>query len=231
MLSGFIIGLPVFFQVGLVLLAPVLFTAGAPDRHAAASPRHSAGCRAVGRARPRAAASRPARRHRAPRRRHRPDAALFARRRPAGGDGRGAAVRPLHQPPRLGRRRPRLRDQLSGEAAAARTPSLGDHAADDPAAGAADARRRARPADAARRRPAAVDRACGQPARGDAGSRRCSRSYTFGSACGFDRVRLLRLAEESLAADRRRAAGRRRRRRFRPRPRRGRRRHRDRAGR
>ena len=26
MLSGFIIGLPVFFQVGLVLLAPVLFT-------------------------------------------------------------------------------------------------------------------------------------------------------------------------------------------------------------
>ena len=27
MLSGFIIGLPVFFQVGLVLLAPVLFTA------------------------------------------------------------------------------------------------------------------------------------------------------------------------------------------------------------
>src|SRR4029077_8035400 len=32
MLSGFIIGLPVFFQVGLVLLAPVLFTAQRQSR-------------------------------------------------------------------------------------------------------------------------------------------------------------------------------------------------------
>jgi GntP family gluconate:H+ symporter len=32
MLSGFIIGLPVFFQVGLVLLAPVLFTAERQSR-------------------------------------------------------------------------------------------------------------------------------------------------------------------------------------------------------
>ena len=35
LLSGFLIGLPVFFQVGLVLLAPVLFTAVAADGHAA----------------------------------------------------------------------------------------------------------------------------------------------------------------------------------------------------
>ena len=35
MLSGFIIGLPVFFQVGLVLLAPVLFTLARQARDAA----------------------------------------------------------------------------------------------------------------------------------------------------------------------------------------------------
>ena len=38
MLSGFIVGLPVFFQVGLVLLAPVLFTLTRQDRHPGNSP-------------------------------------------------------------------------------------------------------------------------------------------------------------------------------------------------
>ena len=55
--------------------------------------------------------------------------------------------------------------------------------------------------------------------------------YTFGRACGFDRARLLRFAEESLPPIAERAARRRRRRRLRQRARRGWGRHGDRAGR
>jgi H+/gluconate symporter-like permease len=43
MLSGFNIGLPVFFQVGLVLLAPVLFTAQRQSRRTAALARPADG--------------------------------------------------------------------------------------------------------------------------------------------------------------------------------------------
>ena len=84
MLSGFIIGLPVFFQVGLVLLAPVLFTVtrrtGTPLLRVAIP--LVAG--ALDGPRPGAAASRPARGDRTARRRPRPHALLLADRRFSG---------------------------------------------------------------------------------------------------------------------------------------------------
>ena len=129
LLSGFLIGLPVFFQVGLVLLAPVLFTAMRQTGHAAAASRRfrsSPGCRcAHGLVPP----------HPGP---------LAAIERLGADTGRtlfyslivglpvalagGPDVRPLHQPARAGGRRARLADQLSGAVAAPRTPSLADHA-------------------------------------------------------------------------------------------------------
>ena len=72
---------------------------------------------------------------------------------------------------------------------------------------------------------AAVDRVRREVRRWPCCSRRSLAMYTFGLACGFDRARMLRFAEESLGADRRRPAGRRRRRRLRPRARGGRGRH------
>ena len=114
LLSGFLIGLPVFFQVGLVLLAPVLFTAmrqtGTPMLRLAIP--LVAGLSVCSRLR--AAASRSARGHRAARRGHGAHALLFARRRPARRVGIGSVVRPLHQPARSTWKRERMADQLSG---------------------------------------------------------------------------------------------------------------------
>ena len=93
MFSGFIIGLPVFFQVGLVLLAPVMFTLTPADRDAAAASGHPARGGAFRGARSGAAAPRPAGGHRAAGRRPGPHAALLAHRRPSGRDDRGTAVR------------------------------------------------------------------------------------------------------------------------------------------
>ena len=93
LLSGFLIGLPVFFQVGLVLLAPVLFTVMRQTGMSVIRLGHPAGRRAVRRAWPRAAASRAAGGDRAARRRYRADAVLLADRVAAGRRHRRAARR------------------------------------------------------------------------------------------------------------------------------------------
>ncbi len=98
LLSGFIIGLPVFFQVGLVLLAPVLFTltrqtgipllrlgiplvAGLSAVHGLTPPHPG-----------------PLRGDRAAGGRHRPYAVLLADRGASGRDGLGSVLRAVHQP-------------------------------------------------------------------------------------------------------------------------------------
>ena len=140
MLSGFVIGLPVFFQVGLVLLAPVMFTVaqttGTPLLRLGTAARR----RAVDRTRPGAAASRAGGRAGAASRRCRPHPALLAHRRAPDGHHQRAAVRAVRDGPGL---------VGAGDdgGAAGRSDSIGpatvagDHAADDPDAGAADAGR------------------------------------------------------------------------------------------
>ena len=98
MLSGFVIGLPVFFQVGLVLLAPVMFTVA----RTTGTPLLRWDCPWSRACRPRTAWCRRIRDRggdRAASRRCRPHAALFADRRPADRDNQRSPVRPLRHRP------------------------------------------------------------------------------------------------------------------------------------
>ena len=70
---GALIGLPMFFEIGLVLLMPVIFLVARRSQLSVITRRHPGPGRPVGHARPGAAAPRPARRDRRPQGRPRPD--------------------------------------------------------------------------------------------------------------------------------------------------------------
>ena len=124
LISGFLIGLPVFFQVGLVLLAPVLFTAIRQTGALAAAVGDTARRRVVGCAWARAAAPRRARRDRTPWRGHRPGAVLFADRRLPGGPAGSGPMFGRYISRRIQIAPSAVAEQLSGEVAAPAAPSL-----------------------------------------------------------------------------------------------------------
>ncbi len=231
LLSGFLIGLPVFFQVGLVLLAPVLFTIAAADRPAAAPSRHPARRRPLRRARARAAAPGTAGGNRAARRRHRADAVLFAHRVPARRARVGSARRPARQPTdargrswrdcRSVHRRDARRLGLPSLAITLLTilmPVLLMLLA---------ALAQATMADGMVRQWIAVRR---ESADGDAARDAAGAVHVRPARAASTAARLLQFARGVAAADRQRPARRRRRRRLRPRARDGRRRQGHRAG-
>ena len=199
LLSGFLIGLPVFFQVGLVLLAPVLFTAmrqtGTPLLRlgiplvAGLSVAHGFVPPHPG---PLAAIERLERGHRA-------HALLFAHRRPARRDDGGPVLWPIHQPAggrgsRRGRRsaerRRRPRPHPPSLAVTLLTillPVLLMLLAALAQATLADGPLRHWIAFAGSPLVAMLLAAL-------------LALYTFGTACGFDRARLLQFTDESMPA-------------------------------